>query len=143
MFNLEDFKKYKSALRRDGRMARFIAHIPDAAAKDNRLLSMTDDGVLWFTSEDGMYVSSGRSDNDLIDAGYMPHRISFTIPEPLATMPEQGDIVYVITGPIWEPYIAEIVWDGSLEMLFEKGLIWSTRPEAETALLAFSRGYRQ
>ena len=143
MFNLEDFKKYKSALRRDGKRARFVAHIPDAAAKDHRLLSITDDGVLWFTCEDGLFSPSGTTTgNDLIHAGYMPHKISFTVPEPLAAMPEPGNIVYGITGPVYDPYVAEIVWDGSSAMFFEKGLIWATRQEAETALVAFAKGYR-
>ena len=142
MFNLKDFKKYKSALRRDGKRVHFVAHIPDAACKTQRLLSIDSDGVLWFTCEDGMYVLSGRSGNDLINAGYIPHKISFTIPEPLATMPEQGDIVHIITGPIWALYVAEVIWDGSMVNIFEKGLVWSTRQEAETALVAFAKGYR-
>ena len=59
MFNLEDFKKYGVAIRRDGKRVSFSAHIPRAACADMRVLSMDDDGVLWFTSEDG--ISTGRT----------------------------------------------------------------------------------
>lgn len=143
MFNLDDFKRVKNAIRRDGKRVRFVAHIPDAAAKDNRLLSITDDGLLQFNGEDGMFLPSrGTCDDDLINVGYAPHKISFTVPEPLATMPIPGDVVNVITGPIWDPYIAEVVWDGCVSTIFEKGLIWATREEAETALAAFAKGYR-
>ena len=38
MFNLEDFKKYGVAIRRDGKRIRFAAHIPEAVRADTHVL---------------------------------------------------------------------------------------------------------
>ena len=151
MFNLEDFKKYGRAVRRDGQLVRFIAHVPDALLEHERLVYMDAQARLFPSREDGKASSLGHETKyDLVAVVHPMRNVSFSVPEPLSEEPEPGDVVYVIAGPIWEPYVIELVWGGAplnawgknMLALFEKGLIWATREEAETALAAFAKGYR-
>lgn len=148
MFNLEDFKKYGVAIRRDGRRARFIVHIPDAESKTHRLLSMTDDGVLWFASEDGMFSAFRReTNNDLIDVVRPMLNVRFSVPEPLRNEPEPGDTVYVLYGDIFAPNAVEVIWGGQDQkfqsMVMERGFVWETMEEAQAVADILKKGFRQ
>lgn len=148
MFNLEDFKKYGVAIRRGGRRARFVAHIPDAAAKDHRLLSITDDGVLWFTREDGMFSAFGRkTDNDLIDVDRPMRRISFSVPEPVSEMPKPGDVVYAVyvnfLGPEAFEFVSGALMPKEEKNLFQMGLLYKTVEDAQAACDAIRKGFER
>lgn len=68
MFNLEDFKKYGVAIRRDGKRIRFAAHIPEAVLADMHVLSVDYDGNLQFNNEDGSFFTMERQcDEDIVD----------------------------------------------------------------------------
>ena len=151
MFNLEDFKKYGVAIRRDGKRMRFAEHIPEAR-DDMRVVSIDDDGDLQFNDENGLFLATRRQlDEDLIDVVRPVRNVSFSVPEPLSEEPEPGDVVYVVHGDFCEIHVIELVWGGpplnawgkNILSLFEMGLVYKTAEEAEAAADAIKKGFRR
>lgn len=150
MFNLEDFKKYGKAVRRDGKIAHFIAHVPDAMLDQERLVCMDDTRRLFPCCEDGMTSSRGIESNfDLVDVIRPVRNISFSMPEPLSEEPGPGDVVYVVHGDFWEIHGIKLVWGGpplnawgkNILSLFEMGLVYKTAEDAEAAVAAIKKGF--
>lgn len=151
MFNLEDFKKYGVAIRRDGKRVRFIVHITTARS-DMHVISIDDDGYLLFNSEDGSFLTlEKKCDEDLVDVVRQMRNVSFSVPEPLSEEPEPGDVVYAVHGYFWEIHVIELVWGGAplnawgknMLALFEMGLVYKTAEEAEAAADAIKKGFRR
>ena len=148
MFNLEDFKKYGVALRRDGKRVRFAAHIPDASRADMRVLSMDDDGELQFNDEDGSFrMSKKQCDEDIVDVYRPMLDVSFSVPEPLSEEPEPGDTVYVIYGSTLDPSAVQVIWGAQSSefnrMNMKRGFVWKTLEEAQAAASILKKGFRQ
>lgn len=149
-FNLEDFKKYGKAVRRDGKIAHFIAHVPDAMLDQERLVCMDDTRRLFPCCEDGMASSRGIENNfDLVDVIRPVRNISFSVPEPLSDDLEPGDVVYAVIGNLSEIHVVEIIWGGpplntwgkTILALFKMGLVYKTAEDAETAAAAIRKGF--
>lgn len=148
MFNLEDFKKYGVAIRRDGKRMRFAAHIPEAARDDMRVLSMDDDGGLQFNDENGLFLATRRQlDEDLVDVVRPMLNVSFSVPEPLSEEPEPGDTVYAIYGSTLDPSAVQVIWGAQSSefnrMNMKRGFVWKTLEEAQAAANILKKGFRQ
>lgn len=148
MFNLEDFKKYGKAVRRDGKIARFIAHIPDAAHKDMCVLSILVGGELRFNSEDGAYLlGDTQSDSDLIDVVRPMLNVSFSVPEPMSEEPAMGDTVYIISGNVYRPHVASMFWGKESpefrSIVWGQRFVWRTREDAQAVVDILKKGFRQ
>lgn len=140
MFNLDDFKKYGKAVRRDGKIARFIAHVPDAALDRERLICMDDARRLFLCCEDGK-----ASSRDLVEVVRPMLNVRFSVPEPLSNEPEPGDTVYVLYGDIFAPNAVEVIWGGQDQkfqsMVMERGFVWETMEEAQAAADILKKGF--
>lgn len=148
MFNLEDFKKYGKAVRRDGKIVRFIAHVPDAALDQERLICMDDARRLFPCCEDGMTSSRGLENNfDLVDVVRPMLNVSFSVPEPLSEEPEPGDTVYAIYGSTLDPSAVQVIWGAQSSefnrMNMKRGFVWKTLEEAQAAANILKKGFRQ
>ena len=150
MFNLEDFKKYGRAVRRDGQLVRFIAHVPDALLEHERLVCMDAQARLFPSREDGKASSlCHETKYDLVDVVHPMRNVSFTVPEPLTTMPVPGDVVYAVIGNLSEIHVIEIIWGGpplntwgkTILAHFKMGLVYKTAEDAETAAAAIRKGF--
>lgn len=148
MFNLEDFKKYGKAVRRDGKIARFIAHIPDARREDNRIVAMDAEHDLQTFCEDGAYLPGGNeSCYDLVEVVRPMINVIFSVPEPLSEEPEPGDTVYVLNWGVFSPNPVQVIWGSQTperrSILMERGFVWKTMEEAQAAVEILKKGFRQ
>lgn len=148
MFNLEDFKKYGRAVRRDGQLARFIAHVPDALLEHERLVCMDAQARLFPSREDGKASSLGHETKyDLVDVVRTMHNASFSVPEPLSEVPKLGDTVYVLIGGILDPRAVQVIWGTKdprcRRMVMKLGFVWRTMEEAQVAADVLKKGFRQ
>lgn len=146
MFNLEDFKKYGKAVRRDGQLARFIAHVPDALLEHERLVCMDAQARLFPCCEDGKASSRDLENKfDLVEVVRPMRRISLSMPEPARAVPTPGDTVHVLVGEIWKLKVFEIIWganDPKTERaIFDAGCVWKTLEDAEAAVAAIKKGF--
>jgi hypothetical protein len=148
MFNLEDFKKYGKAVRRDGQIVRFIAHVPDARVEYERLVCMDANARLYVGCENGK-ASLRDIENkfDLVEVVRPMYDVSFSVPEPLSEEPGPGDAVYVLIGGILDPHAVQVIWGAQApwcrRMTMKLGFIWRTMEEAQAAADVLKKGFRQ
>lgn len=139
-FDLGAAKRGEPFVTRDGRKAKFIAHVPEASKYYRVIVFLGNYQECLTYAENGRYLGSGESKNDLFMADTKNER---EFPEPLREAPEIGTVIYipeVYAGgdtPVDGPYI----WrnDETDRRWLRRGMIHLSRDAAADHGRAFIR----
>lgn len=134
-FDLEAAKRGEPIVTRDGRKARFVAHIPEAPDA-HKVIAFIEDGLPeTFSSEGIFHIASGKTSLDLFMAPPPMRSIKgYEYPEPVREpleigqrywipLAEEDDLTYA-EGYEWGDSEVDMVW-------LKRGLIQLTREAAE------------
>ena len=135
-FDLEAAKRGEPIVTRDGRQARFIAHVPDAPPAQ-RVVCITDLGVNTHY-ETGDFIANDSPNDLFMESPPMRSINGEEYPEPVRGPLEYGQEFFV-ANPLGMDFYSSCEWNGSmLEILWlERGLIHLTREAA----IAYGRAF--
>lgn len=131
-FDLEAAKRGEPIVTRDGRKAKFIAHVPEANKDSQVVFLVGSDLYIRQTSGLGKRKTT-YSELDLFMAPPPMRSINgHEYPEPVREPLEAGK-TYFLAGPVEDELCGEYHWDGAdLEVIWlRRGLIHLTREAAE------------
>lgn len=145
-FSLDEFKSVGYAVTRDGKVVRFVAHVPGARLERERVIGLGEDGAVLLYTEDGCHLNSKHSSDNLVSIKHPTVTFNaIEVPAPEKTAPANGVTYWTPTILEEGGSITEVVWDGGWydRARLRAGLVWLTKVDALAALDAMLKPLRE
>lgn len=129
-FNLAEAKAGKPIVTRNGNLAKFIAHVPEATFHNQRVLFLVN-GQIRSVDITGLWNNHTESPNDLFMLEQTSTLNGFNYPSPFTEHPLVGDTVWV-TDISSSAFCFDIEWTGEEYDIdiFNRGIVHLTQENA-------------
>lgn len=129
-FNLTDASAGSPIVTRQGKIAKFIAYVPEARVSNQRVLFLVE-GQIRSVDSTGFWNDSVESPNDLFMLEQTNNLNGFSYPSALTEPPSFGTIVY-ITDISYSDFCFDTEWaDGEYEVdMLNRGIVHLTQDNA-------------